>query len=146
MDDFSNASFPPETIDLMKTAMDAAVAIDVAGAGQFRARAIDRGDHLAHRRAWRARSRRAAKNGPSGASDQASGLMGRLRGQRSWKRKLVNFRPRFPSAEPAKPLGKSCLERDHGSPDLRGFDPIPVPASSTHSPMRRPVSTAACCG
>ncbi len=26
MDDFSNASFPPETIDLMKTAMDAAVA------------------------------------------------------------------------------------------------------------------------
>jgi hypothetical protein len=26
VDDFSNASFPPETIDLMKTAMDAAVA------------------------------------------------------------------------------------------------------------------------
>jgi len=26
MDDFSNASFPPETIDLMKTAMEAAVA------------------------------------------------------------------------------------------------------------------------
>ena len=67
--------------------------------------------------------------------------MGRLRGQRSWKRKLVNFRPRFPSAEPAKPLGESCLERDHGSPDLRGFDPIrhspPVPIAPCEGPYRQ---------
>ena len=199
MDDFSNASFPPETIDLMKTAMDAAVATLPEPVSSAHVQSIARRPSCAPPRLASATPSR-CKEWPFWSFRSGLGLDGAMRGKdrgsgkfrrgrqlsdatrdirgspleclaschvrhgarcrvRPWidfpvdapqtviAMRLIDFRPRFPSAETAKPLGETCLERDHRSPTFEDSTAIrhspPVPIAPCEGPS---VSTAACCG
>jgi hypothetical protein len=74
MKDFSNASFPPETIAIMKVALDSAVA-SLPDPVSFRACPGHCGNDSSHREGRRARSRYIAENGNDGASDPDTLLM-----------------------------------------------------------------------
>jgi len=72
MKDFSNASFPPESIGIKEITMDAAVAT-FARAGQFRACTIDCGEHPSYSQ-YGSETRSVAKNGAIRTTDRAAWL------------------------------------------------------------------------
>jgi hypothetical protein len=73
LNDFSNASFPPETIGTMKDAMDAAVATlpDPVSSAHIQAIA----ETILRSQNWRERPRYLAKNGANRIADYATRLM-----------------------------------------------------------------------